>query len=299
MSCLDYSLHLYSKSSKDTATDESLRNLYFSCYEGKISNTENNMHWHDFFEIIYVEKGEAKISGITDEIIVKENESVFLNSDFLHAVQNCNPNKPCQISSIVAHPYFVTNLNENILFEKYIKKLIMNKNIQYKKYTKDSTMNDLVKYGINQAKKDEVGYEYDIKYCMAKIISDIDKNMDDEITDVIKESNHVKEIRCRLMLDYIHKNYYKQIDLQDISHSAMISNSECLRCFRSVLNQSPIQYLRDYRLRVARHFLIETNHSISTICFLTGFQDISYFSRSFKQKYSYSPKDYRNSFLVK
>lgn len=44
--------------------------------------------------------------------------------------------------------------------------------------------------------------------------------------------------------------------------------------------------------------LIHTNHSISEIAFKWGFNDLSHFSRTFKQKYGCSPKEYRLGYAV-
>lgn len=65
---------------------------------------------------------------------------------------------------------------------------------------------------------------------------------------------------------------------------------------------SLMRYILQRRLEQSSKDLsnpLHYNHSISEIALNCGFNDLSHFSRTFKQKYDCSPKDYRHSHLAK
>lgn len=78
-------------------------------------------------------------------------------------------------------------------------------------------------------------------------------------------------------------------------HGAAISESECVRCFQSVISTPPIQYLKQFRIQRAAGLLASTDLGVAEIGALCGFEDASYFSRSFREAKGHTPSRYRES----
>ena len=98
------------------------------------------------------------------------------------------------------------------------------------------------------------------------------------------------------MLSFIHENYDQDITVSDICNAASISKSECFRCFESVIGQTPVDYLTDYRMGRAASLLIATNRPVSAIAAECGFNSASYFGSVFRKKFNISPGQYRTKF---
>ena len=96
------------------------------------------------------------------------------------------------------------------------------------------------------------------------------------------------------MMQFIHSNYADKITLEDIANSAAISSRECLRCFNLCLRETPIEYLTNHRVNMAKELLRNTNKSITDIAFETGFSNAAYFTKVFKQIRQITPKEYRD-----
>ena len=73
----------------------------------------------------------------------------------------------------------------------------------------------------------------------------------------------------------------------------MLSESECLRCFRSSIGMPPIQYVKRYRVQKAAELLTSTDQKIAEIGAQCGFQDTSYFTRTFREIKGVTPGEYR------
>ena len=95
------------------------------------------------------------------------------------------------------------------------------------------------------------------------------------------------------MLTFIQANYGRELTVEDIASACAVSASECIRCFHATINTTPIAYLKSYRLQQAAVKLQLTTDKISAIAESCGFQEMSYFAKSFKAAYGCTPSEYR------
>ena len=95
--------------------------------------------------------------------------------------------------------------------------------------------------------------------------------------------------------DYISTNYSYPITVEDVASYVGISRSYLFRSFQAIQNQSPKEYLIEYRLKRARHLLRETSLSIASIAYSVGFENNLYFSKAFKSKMKMAPSEYRKN----
>ncbi len=93
-------------------------------------------------------------------------------------------------------------------------------------------------------------------------------------------------------IKYIQFNYSLDINVNDIASAVGISRSHLYRVFVSNLNQSPIDYLTQYRINEACSLLKNTNLTIAEIATSVGFIDQFYFSRVFKKIKQVPPSKY-------
>lgn len=74
---------------------------------------------------------------------------------------------------------------------------------------------------------------------------------------------------------------------------AVVSAGESKRVVRATVDTTPIRYLRQYRIRQAARLLCHTEERISDIASSCGFQDMSYFTKSFREQLGCTPTEYR------
>ena len=103
----------------------------------------------------------------------------------------------------------------------------------------------------------------------------------------VTQSNYVVEA-----IKFIQFNYSTDISVDDIANAVGISRSHLYRVFIANLNQSPIDYLTEYRINEACELLKNSNLSISQIAVSVGFFDQFYFSRVFKKIKKIPPSKY-------
>ncbi len=100
--------------------------------------------------------------------------------------------------------------------------------------------------------------------------------------------------RLQTCLDTIHANYREPLTLEQLADICCLSASHLSRIFKENFHITPIQYLINYRVKMACHMLLQEDLRMETIALQTGFSCANYFSRIFKQVMGISPKDYRH-----
>lgn len=98
-------------------------------------------------------------------------------------------------------------------------------------------------------------------------------------------------------VSYITRNLNKKILIEDICHAIRTNPSTLNFKFRREFNMSVGQFIINERIKKAKHLLISSTYSISEIATRCGFEDVYYFSNTFKKYTKLSPSSYRKKEL--
>ena len=108
-----------------------------------------------------------------------------------------------------------------------------------------------------------------------------------------KETQNSANTYVQKSIEYISANYSYPITVEDIASYVGLSRSHLFRSFEIVMQQSPKEYLTDFRMKQACYLLEHSNLSITAIANSVGFDNGLYFSKTFHKKKGLSPKEYR------
>ncbi|MDT0603415.1 hybrid sensor histidine kinase/response regulator transcription factor [Thalassotalea castellviae] len=82
-----------------------------------------------------------------------------------------------------------------------------------------------------------------------------------------------------------------EFTVEKLVDAVAMSERQLQRKLKALFNQTPAEYIRNYRLLKAKELLLE-GKSISLTSDFVGFNSSSYFSRSFKSAFGLSPKEF-------
>ena len=99
--------------------------------------------------------------------------------------------------------------------------------------------------------------------------------------------------RVDKILRYVDAHYGERIKLDDFAELLHINKYYICRIFRQHTGKTLSDYMNLVRIQKATELLISTSQSITEIAFVTGFQDINFFSRMFKRIMGISPTELR------
>lgn len=99
--------------------------------------------------------------------------------------------------------------------------------------------------------------------------------------------------RIAKSLQAMHLNPESNWSLQELSSVAGMSRTSYLTLFKKLMNTSPLGYLTEWRMQLARQQLAETKAAIVKIAEDAGYQSEAAFSRVFKKHFNVTPAVYR------
>ena len=99
--------------------------------------------------------------------------------------------------------------------------------------------------------------------------------------------------------DYIQQNVSSNITPPQLAAMCNISKSYLHRLFMKHLNTTPVHYINQTRITIAKNLLATTDYSIQKIAHSIGFNDAAYFTRVFKKLAGITPSKFRLSCSLK
>lgn len=94
------------------------------------------------------------------------------------------------------------------------------------------------------------------------------------------------------VLAFIAENYPNRVTLDEMAKIAGMNSRYFCRYFRSMTERTPIDYLNYYRIECACEMLSTRNISIKETAISCGFNDESYFIKTFHKYKGVTPKQF-------
>ena len=247
---------------------------------------EMSFHWHSNLEIIRVIEGNLLITLNKKEINAQRGDIVFVNAEVVHGALPDN----CVYECIVFNPYFIpaimdggVSFSESVASGNIIVDDVFNRKDEIYKCA-----NSIFESFSSGAP----GFKYTVLglFCqMYGLLIDYERFKSPEIDSASSDS----VIKLKNVLKYIRDSYDCPITLEDMAKCVGMSTKYFCSFFKSMTHKTPVEYLISYRIDRAVQKLTKTDKSITEIAFECGFNDLSYFIKTFKRINSTTPAAFR------
>jgi len=249
-----------------------------------------DLHYHDYYEIFLVINGTLLHLINNEEQILSKGVLLFIRDFDQHALTSCND-----------MPYEILNL-------AFSKKTL-------------------------EAMSCFLGNGFDLDFLLSAPLPPIVSLSEDETESLATKLmllNHTSDkadlcLKARSLLVHIFSNYFYNytkrnqyipawlsITCEKMKHPQNFiagtkfmyelsgkSREHLTRCMLQYYHITPTAYVTELRLTYAANLLLISNLSITDICYESGFENLSWFYKLFVQKYSMTPKKYRENHLIK
>ena len=249
-----------------------------------------SLHWHVEFEIIRVLEGTLQVTIDEHEYSVYKDCTIFIPAGCVHSgtpidcTYECivfdmnmlmNKNDSCcrlirKISDHEIEPFFMFDETYNDIHQ-----------IVWKMFNALSVKNDAYQLTVLGTLYDFIGTLYSSKYYNP--------------VPAQPPRNHKRIVQLKKALEYMESSYNKQLSLDDIAGAVNMSSKYFCRFFQEMTHRTPIDYLNNYRIERACYLLLTTDQSITEVAYNSGFNDLSYFIKTFKRYKGTTPKKYLNA----
>ncbi|NRF41163.1 AraC family transcriptional regulator [Pedobacter foliorum] len=110
-------------------------------------------------------------------------------------------------------------------------------------------------------------------------------------------NNRTESDRMNKIYHYIMKNFKHKISLEVIADLINMTPTSFSRYFKSRVNKSFSDFLKELRIDYARKLLNENKISINSVSYDAGYTTLSNFNKQFKEVTGKTPLQYRNEYL--
>ena len=252
-------------------------------------------HWHEELEFLVVTKGEADFHIGTRNHHASAGELLFVNSNCLHSATSTE-NMPCSLFAIVFSPALLSGYTGDSIQQKYIDP-VLNAEVLFPEHIKPCAEWEMSVFSIlfeikNAYQEKRNAYELYIKTKLYELWYLLYANSD--CKDKTAKTNDGRVTRIKSILEYIDKNYNREIRLAELAGAFSLSEGYFCRFFKSMVKMSVVDYVNLHRITVSVALLKKTDKEIGEIACIAGFNNISYFNKVFRKHMHCSPTALRN-----
>ena len=267
--------------------------FYFSKYIENANSKSHLWHYHPEIELVYVNGGSGKRQVGSHISYYTEGDLILIGSNLPHCgftnEQTGNKNETViqmrpdflgngffEISEMKNINNLFSQAKAGIAFEGETKKRIGSKiEIMDKQspFERLLTMLEIL---------NELELSDEFKVLNAEVFS-MEMQMQDND-------------RINLVFNYVKDNFQEQITLDEVAVLVSMTVPSFCRYFKKITHKTFTKFVNEYRLVHASKLLAEKPISITEICFESGFNNFSYFNKSFKEFTGKSASQYRKEF---
>lgn len=261
----------------------------------KEDNTENSFHWHSFFEITCVERGNGRyiVNGKTWQM--RPGDIIIFNNVELHGwwVED----QEMDVTVMTFPTEFVAS-PASAFDDSYLRPFIEHgtnfRNVIRSEETYASEIVSIMHDIYQEEQRKETGFQQMIKAQVLRILTLLIRHYQNDEGEGRSRSQLSEKQRQMKRLEeafyYINAHYTEKITLKDAANAACLSPNYFSTCFRRALGFSFEQYLAEMRLKKAEQMKRTTELSAIEIAGRCGFGNMSNYYR-LKKKYPVKDKE--------
>ncbi len=246
-------------------------------------------HFHSSYEIYYLLEGERSYFIESKTYHVLRGNLIFVGSGQIHKTTMISP----------VHERILLEISENLM-ERFCREtgvcpaFSMRSGVLKLEERERKRAESLLFRIIAELREKRPAYEREIQALLEELLIFILRkgNSSEREYPAVKSVKHRK---VGEVADYIRANFSEISSLDFLSERFYISKYYLCRIFKEVTGMTISQYLNANRLKAAERMLRESSDSIIRIAAASGFGNVTYFDKIFRESMGLSPSQYRKS----
>ncbi|MCU6709980.1 AraC family transcriptional regulator [Paenibacillus sp. J5C_2022] len=258
---------------------------------------------HDFWEFVYVDKGEIEVFADTEGYCLQQGDVIFHKPNEFHGVW---ANRKVAPNVIILS--FVCQSREMAFFENKIFTLDARQRELLAQMIKNGfaafypPFDDPRNHTLNRRPDAPIGAEQLIRLHLEMFLIHL-RSSSDSATGELRLSPLTKQRSeaelVNRMCDYMESNVFGEIRLEQVYTAFNLSKSHALAIFKSHTGISIMKYYRQLKLEQAKKMIREHRHNFSEIADLLHYSSVHTFSRHFKTFVGMSPSQYARTVIAR
>ncbi|SFQ12946.1 AraC-like ligand binding domain-containing protein [Caldicoprobacter faecalis] len=250
---------------------------------------------HDFWEFLYVDKGQVEVMADTEGYQLQQGEMIFHKPNEFHSVWANGKIAPNLIVvSFVCNSPAMKFFENKILKAGEEEKNILANLIRERTHCFNKRLNEFIT--VKDKRPDELfGAQQLIKIYLELLLITLIRN-----NTAIKKQERISSLTRRRaeddlvnrMICFMKQNIEKNLTVDDFCREFSLSRTRIKSLFKDRMQTGIIQYFRRMKIERAKELIREENYNFSEIAERLGFSSVHYFSHVFKKITDMTPSEY-------
>lgn len=245
-------------------------------------------HWHTDYEIIRVEQGELRMRLDGKSLTVKEGEVLLIPDGTMHGGTPVGCVYECLVfdfAGFVARAKVCPAPLRKILDHKRTLQMVIS--------SENEEIGRVVGQLLEVMRQKGPGFEFMAQGFLFQMVGIILRDHLYSQTEKPGRSTVGQLMSLKNATGYIHENYTQKITLAELAKAAGMSPKYFCSFFYEMTQKTPMEYVNFYRVESACEQLLSTDETVTEIAFGCGFNDVSYFTKTFRKYTGMTPLLYR------
>ncbi len=282
--------YIGTKLQKDIQIDELFTVHYFEYQKDYRFSGEA----HNFWELVYIDRGEAIITAEEEEFILSRGEIYFHRPNEWHNLRANGEVAPNIV--VISFSSHSPAMKAFEAFRTYATNRAKTLIAAVVKESETLFSNPLGDPATKQMKKREdatVGAEQLIAAYIEELLILLLRDERERPKTPLRY--RAEGDLCDTLIAYMQKNIDRNLTLEELAHYAGVSESTVKTAFRDHMGQGALAYFIRLKMETAKIYIREGGYNLTQIADRLGYTSIHYFSRRFHLLYGMSPTEYARS----
>lgn len=255
---------------------------------------------HDFWELVYIDKGQVEIHCDDKTTVLSQGEIVFHRPNEFHSIRAFNSAPNFFVLS------FVCSSNAMLYFEKF--HTVLDKNLKSflssiiteAEQTFEIPKNNPLLKKLNKKSPSAIGGEQLIKTYLEQFLIFLIRHIsENENISVFPNKKSMENYLVTSIKSFIEDNTNKIFRVNDLCQHIGYSKSYLSKLFHQQTGETIAAYAVKIKIKVAKRLICESNLNFSQISDSLSFDNPQYFCRTFKRVTGMSPTEFKQSLQFK
>lgn len=233
-------------------------------------------NWHSNVELLCFMKGSGYVIYGNEKIPVTKGDIAVININMIHSVS----------SSGTLEYYCLIIDNDFLKFNG-----ISCDKFEYESHIRSEKLNSLFAETVTAIKTHDELKESMVKASLLNLMVYLTKNHAEPAKHNQGQSSITGE-SIRLAIGYIRSHIFNRLTLDEVADEVGLSKYHFSREFKKATGMTVVSYINTVRCANARKLLLKNEYSIHDIAIKCGFENDSYFSKTFKKHIGVLPSDF-------
>ena len=249
---------------------------------------------HDFWELVFLDKGKLTCFPKGDPLYLSEGEMLFHKPDEVHSLR-CDYSAKVLIISFECLSEAMRFFSDTRVKLNYKQKHFVEEIIKTAKKTYDITFYDSDVEYMQLLNNPTLGGEQLIKNYLEMLLIDVmrSETETEDGNDVFLQEKEINNKLAEDIIKILKSSLYSRLSIDDIALKTSYSKAYVFRQFKSATKKSVMEYYTELKVKEAKELLKKGELTIKEISEKLAFDTPNYFSKTFKKFTGKTPTAYK------